>query len=166
MFLPKTAEYALRAMAHLAGLPQGTEARGAELAEAADIPMAYLSKVLRKLVRAGLLTSRKGHHGGFALARPRARIRFLDVLHAADYEPDSDNCAFGWDRCNPAHPCPLHPAWARQKEQFLGWAATTTLADVGSPLPPRGKTVTPRVVPRGDRAGAPARPSRTGAGRR
>ncbi len=134
MFVSQTAEYALRAMTLLAN--QGAEeggVRAADLAEAVSVPLAYLQKILRRLVVAGLLESRKGHGGGFRLAKAPAEISFGAVLRAADFEIEEGHCAFGWNDCDPAHPCPLHPAWSRLNESLSSWAENTTLANVISP---------------------------------
>lgn len=130
MLLPQTAEYALRAMALLAALPRGDAMRAADLAAAADIPSAYLSKIMRRLVLEGLVLSQKGHRGGFRLGKEPKDIRFSDVLRAVAFEVKADDCAFGWGNCNAAAPCPLHPAWTRMKGAFVEWSARTTLADV------------------------------------
>jgi Rrf2 family iron-sulfur cluster assembly transcriptional regulator len=130
MYLPQTCEYALRAMAHMVTLAGPGGIRAQDLAVQTGIPAAYLSKILRKLVEAGLLGSQKGHGGGFTLARPADRITLLDVLKATDYEADPADCAFGWDACDPQHPCPLHPAWSELKMAFSDWAAGTTLASI------------------------------------
>lgn len=136
MHLTQTAEYALRAMTWLARQPTGAALRSQALAEATGIPQHYVSKLLRKLVVAGLLESQKGHGGGFALARPPAEVRFIDILRAVDYEPAPDRCAFGWGACNPLDPCPLHGPWSRLSEAFFAWADRTTLADVQADAPP------------------------------
>lgn len=128
--LSATAEYALRAMAYLAGLPPGASARATDLEAATGTSAPYLAKVLRRLVIAGLLVSQKGHHGGFALARPPASIRFSDVLEAVGHRPDPGRCAFGWGECDPDAPCPLHDAWSQLTASFREWATTTTLASV------------------------------------
>lgn len=130
MLLTQTAEYALRAMACIASLPPGDAVRAIDLAERTTIPLPYLSKILRRLVLDGLLTSRKGHGGGFALARPPAEIRFTDVLAAADFSLTPDRCAFGWGHCNDKNPCPLHPSWSQLKGAFNEWANRSTLADI------------------------------------
>ncbi len=135
MLLPQSAEYALRALSCLLDLPAGTGLRSSDLAERSGVPAAYLQKVLRRLVEAGLLDSRKGHGGGFRLARAPGSIRFADVLDAMDSEPPKA-CAFGWDRCDASHPCPLHPAYAALRTSFDAWASGVTLADV-DPTPPR-----------------------------
>ncbi len=128
---PQTTEYALRAMAYLVAVPRPGEAVSAQdLAEGTGVPLAYLSKVLRKLVLAGLLHSKRGHGGGFSLARPPRRIAFAQVLEAVGYEADSQRCAFGMARCDLKNPCPLHPAWADLKARFSDWANNTTLADL------------------------------------
>lgn len=130
MFVSQTSEYALRAMAHLARLAPGEAARAADLAEAANIPQHYVSKILRQLVVAGLLASRRGHHGGFVLRRPPSRIPVRAVLEATGTTLEPEHCAFGWSRCNQAEPCPLHPVWDGMKTVLGSWADGTTLADV------------------------------------
>lgn len=130
MQLTQTAEYALRAMAHLAVLQDGGAVRARDLAAASGIPAHYVSKLLRRLVVAGLLESRKGHGGGFALARPPEDIRVVDILEAVDYPVELDRCAFGWGTCDVDAPCPLHAVWSELKEAFGRWAENSTLADI------------------------------------
>lgn len=130
MILNQTAEYALRAMAVLAELGAGEGLKSADLAERTGIPVAYLSKVMRRLVLEKLVESRKGHGGGFRLAQPARDIRFLDVLRAADHLPVPDRCAFGWGSCDAKHPCSLHQAWSELNRAVLSWAEDTTLADL------------------------------------
>ena len=81
--ISQTAEYALRAVVHLArigGGPAVTE----EIAEATMVPKGYLARILRDLSKAGILTARRGIGGGFALAIPAGKISLWDVLDACD----------------------------------------------------------------------------------
>jgi Rrf2 family protein len=126
----RTAEYALRAMAEIAAEPAGA-LRAADLAARTRVPVHYLSKVLRRLVAAGLLRSRKGHGGGFALARHPSRIAFADVLHAVGNDFETSRCAFGYGECNRQRPCRLHPAWSKLRGALGRWANETTLAGLG-----------------------------------
>jgi Rrf2 family iron-sulfur cluster assembly transcriptional regulator len=130
MVLPQTAEYALRAMAWLATGPPGEPVRAADLSTCTGIPTHYLSKVLRRLVLAGLLDSQKGQGGGFSLARPPEEISFLDVLVSVDAYPTEGRCAFGWGSCDEANPCPLHGPWSQLNNQLREWASGTTLENV------------------------------------
>jgi Rrf2 family protein len=105
-FLSQTAEYALRAMAWLASTSPEAPVRARDLSEGTQIPAQYLAKILRRLVVSGVLESRKGHGGGFSLARPADQISFRDVLLAVDAYPAEERCAFGWGECDALTPLP------------------------------------------------------------
>ena len=79
MQIPRKIEYALRAMIHLADHPDGV-ARGTEIATQEHIPKYYLEKVIRDLMRGGLVRARRGPGGGYHLARPPETISFRDVI--------------------------------------------------------------------------------------
>lgn len=130
VLLSQTSEYALRAMAWLASAPPGVPVRAKDLATGSGIPLSYLSKILRRLVLADLLVSRKGQGGGFVLARARREIRFLDILAAVDAYPTEGRCAFGWGACDEGNPCPLHDTWSQLNEAIKSWASNSTLEDV------------------------------------
>jgi Rrf2 family iron-sulfur cluster assembly transcriptional regulator len=132
MLISQTAEYAIRAMSAIATLPEGIRIRATDLGRATGIPAPYLSKILRRLVLAGLLVSQKGKGGGFSLARPAAEIPFIDILKAVDAYPTDRRCAFGWGSCDRLSPCPLHGAWSRLNQQLRDWANDTNLAEVAT----------------------------------
>ncbi|RMH55421.1 MAG: Rrf2 family transcriptional regulator [Candidatus Hydrogenedentota bacterium] len=126
MFTSATAEYALRAMARI-GQERGRRAlRSREISADTGVPAPYLSKILRKLVQAGLLKAQKGHHGGFRPARPLHKIRIIDVLKAVDEWPPPGQCVFGWGECDLDNPCPLHPVWSLYETTFREWARSVT----------------------------------------
>jgi Rrf2 family iron-sulfur cluster assembly transcriptional regulator len=130
MSLNQTAIYALRAMSWLALQPTDSAYRSADVAHATGIPDQYVVKILRRLVVAELLTSRKGRGGGFCLARGPQAITFFDVLEAVDAIPDLKHCAFGWGQCDALEPCPLHRKWSEHLDGFVEWARSSRLADV------------------------------------
>lgn len=130
MITSQTAEYALRVLAYMATHEGGEPVRARDLSKQVDIPPSYLSKIMRRLVEAGLLESQKGHGGGFRFARPLEEIHFADVLTAVDHDVRPQGCAFGWEACDEHHPCPLHPFWKVLKDQFENWARRHTLQDV------------------------------------
>ena len=129
MYLSRPAEYALRVMTYLAYSGSTRRMRTSDLAGAVDVPAAFLSKIMRRLTANGMLDAKKGHHGGFVLARPPAEIRFIDILRAVDFEPSADHCLFGLGNCDAENPCPLHPEWSVLKEQIEQWARSHTLAE-------------------------------------
>jgi Rrf2 family protein len=78
------ARYALRALAHLAALEGNASVASHDIARACRVPENYLLKVLAPVVKAGLLHSLKGPHGGYRLARPAKAIALLEIVEAAD----------------------------------------------------------------------------------
>ena len=129
MYLSRPAEYALRVMTYLARSESTGRIRSRDLARAVDVPPFFLSKIMRRLTANGILDAKKGHHGGFLLAKLPAEIRFIDILRAVDFEPSGDHCLFGLGNCDAQNPCPLHPEWSVLKEQIEEWARSHTLAE-------------------------------------
>jgi Rrf2 family protein len=117
-------------MAWLAATPGREPVRVKDLSVATDIPSHYLSKVMRRLVLAGLVVSQRGQGGGFVLSKAPAEIAFIDILTAVDAYRANGHCAFGWGECDEVHPCPLHGSWRRLDLLLRSWAEDTTLADI------------------------------------
>ncbi len=126
--ISQTADYALRAIVHLAkdpGKPHITRA----IAETTKVPGDYLSKVMQTLVKAGFVTSRRGARGGFTLSRPADEITILDIVNAVDPIQRIRSCPLDL----PEHKeklCPLHHKLDQAMadiEQALGSA---TIADI------------------------------------
>ena len=80
MKLQKASRYALYAVLHLASEP-GKQFSTAEIAESYGVSMHHLSKVMRTLVRSGLIESVRGVGGGYRFAGNVRRITLWDVIH-------------------------------------------------------------------------------------
>jgi Rrf2 family protein len=130
MHISQTSEYAMRAMGQLALQEEGLFLPTASLAEATGIPAHYLSKIMRRMVVAELVSAKKGHSGGFALARPAKEIAMIEVLKAVDHPFKTNHCVFGWNQCDPNAPCPMHHMWSDISDRFEEWARRYSLADV------------------------------------
>lgn len=76
--------YALHTMLYFVALPQGKTIGVQQLAELQGLSPTYLSKTLTKLVKAGLIESTPGIHGGYRLTRDKAELSFLEVIHAIE----------------------------------------------------------------------------------
>ncbi|MCA9192561.1 MAG: Rrf2 family transcriptional regulator [Planctomycetales bacterium] len=106
--LSLTTEYALRAVTCLAGQQAcGTVSWPAtELATATKIPRRYLYRVMQRLVAAGLVESRCGNQGGYALRREADLVTILDVVNAV--EPLTRICRCPLNLESHTSLCPLH----------------------------------------------------------
>lgn len=72
-------------MAELARLHgSGELAQIDHLARTEEVPANFLAQILIKLRDHGLITSRRGNHGGYTLARPPEEISLHDILIAVE----------------------------------------------------------------------------------
>jgi Rrf2 family protein len=74
-------DYAVRAALELA-LAKGRPVTREQIADAQEIPMAFLQNILMELRHAELVEAQRGRDGGFRLARPAAEITIADVIRA------------------------------------------------------------------------------------
>ncbi len=87
MKLSHKLEYACRVLAQLARTHgQEKMAHIDALAEAEKIPANYLVQILNELRNAGLIISKRGKQGGYALALAPERIRLDEIVKAVECE--------------------------------------------------------------------------------
>ena len=84
MQLTRAADYAVRAMVHMASLPTGARANRTDLAASIGCPEQFLSKVLQGLTKAGLISSHRGNSGGFELPPARLHTTVLEIVEAIE----------------------------------------------------------------------------------
>ena len=91
--ISKLTDYGTLILAHMAGVP-GRIYSAAELSEALDLGLPTVSKVLKTLGRHQIVTSTRGPHGGFSLARPAQQINLAQIIDALEEQP------FGLTECS------------------------------------------------------------------
>ena len=82
--LTKKGKYGLKAMVHLAGIAPDELAQVADIAKTNSISKKFLDHILTELRHAGLVYSKKGKGGGYALTRPAHEIRVGAIVRALD----------------------------------------------------------------------------------
>lgn len=87
--------YALHTMLYFVALPLGTTIGVQQLAALQTLSPTYLSKILTKLVQAGLLASTPGVHGGYTLTKQKEELSFLDVIQAIEGTASVFHCGAG-----------------------------------------------------------------------
>jgi Rrf2 family protein len=89
--LQKASRFALYAVLHLASDPD-RQFSTADIAESYDISIHHLAKVMRTLVRSGLIESVRGVGGGYRFAGNLRRTTLWDVIHEFEsLESDIDS---------------------------------------------------------------------------
>jgi Rrf2 family transcriptional regulator, cysteine metabolism repressor len=84
MLFSTKAEYGVRLMIELGRQPSSTPISLNSVAEAENLPLSYLEHLVAKLRKAGLVTSTRGAHGGYRLAKPAAEITMDAVVQALE----------------------------------------------------------------------------------
>ncbi len=141
-------EYGVRLMVQL-GRHVGTgPASLTEIAAEEDLPRPYLEQLAIGLRDAGLVTSTRGAHGGYQLARPAAEIAMSDVLRALEGPLAPMVCASEDPEhalvCDRTSRCTVNLLWVRIRDAIAGALDDMTLADLVPPrdlLDPTGRLI-------------------------
>ena len=132
MRLSRESEYALDALGYLASHGPDAILQTAEVADGADLPKAFLSKILRKLSLHGILRSFRGKQRGYALAQPPNEISVKSVVEAIEGPEAFDHCIFWSNLCSDEDPCALHELWVTIRPQVEERMGRLTLAHVAA----------------------------------
>ena len=130
MQLTRAADYAVRVMVHLAGLPPETRASRSELAETAQCPDQFLSKVLQSLTRAGLVVSHRGNTGGFELLGEHRNASILEIVEVVEGPIRLNLCLVSEHSCTRQTWCPAHGVWAEAQAAMAGVLRRATIAEM------------------------------------
>ena len=140
--LTSAADYAVRAMIHLACLPEGGVALRSEIANAQTIPTSFMAKILRSLVRARLLRSSRGVNGGFTLASAPSEINMLEIVEAIEGPLSLTDCTPLPSGCVWAMDCPASSVWVRVQDSMKDTLRETNLEDLVSTPRRNGRVAT------------------------
>lgn len=94
MRFSKATDYALHTMLMLVEAASVKPIGVQQLAEAQGVSPTYLSKILTRLVKAGMIESVSGVNGGYRLTRNKDDITFLDIIHAIEGTASLFECGF------------------------------------------------------------------------
>ena len=82
--LTKKGKYGLKALIYLAELKPGETSVVTDIATRNNISKKFLDAILLELRNTGMLKSKKGAGGGYALAKPASEIRIGEAIRALD----------------------------------------------------------------------------------
>ena len=135
--MSKLTDYGTMVLAQLAAKSGGLSTAG-QVADATHLGPPTVSKLLKSLVRAGLVVSTRGVQGGYALARPATAISAAEIIDALEGPVAITECSSGGG-CNLESFCRVGAAWQRINLSIRKALEGVTLADLQQlrePLPP------------------------------
>jgi FeS assembly SUF system regulator len=123
--LSKITDYGILVLAHLARKPMAATHNAREIASAVELPLPVVSKVLKVLARAGVLESRRGSKGGFALMRHPGELSVTEMIEALDGPVALTECSGSKSLCQHQGSCTV-----RAPLQVINTAVERTLAAI------------------------------------
>jgi FeS assembly SUF system regulator len=142
MRITRLTDYATVILGVLAAEPTRTHTAAA-LAGRTHIRAPTVSKLLKQLHGAHLVTSSRGLHGGYQLARPAQEISAAAILDALEGPVALTDCAAGHGQCGIESTCRVGRGWQR-----LNVAIRRSLADVSLAQLAGLDAIPPVIAPR------------------
>lgn len=133
--LSKTCEYAIRAACYISQKSQEGQNVGVkEIADQIGSPESFLSKILQKMVKGGVIQSVKGPHGGFYISHDGLSRPIADIVDMFEGEELLGGCGVGLNHCSDEKPCPIHPEFVKVRSQLAELLRSTPIGTVGAEL--------------------------------
>lgn len=133
--LTNKGKYGLKAIIHLAKLEAGETAQVADIAQKNNISKKFLDAILLDLRNAGMLRSKKGPGGGYALAKPARTIKVGAVIRALEGPLAPIACASRsafrpCEDCGDIESCAVRSVMSEVRDAMAGVLDNTTVADL------------------------------------
>lgn len=129
MQVSKTLDYAVRSLTYMGNQPVGKH-NMKEISQEQHIPLNYLAKIMRRLVKNGLVRSTLGPDGGYTLRKLPNEINLRDVYEAIEGEIRMIDCMDKDTLCVLYETCPQLPVWDRIQLSIIKILEDTTLEDM------------------------------------
>ena len=130
MQVSRKVDYALRAVIYLSLQKRDRSVPAKEIASRRRIPKKFLEKIIQDLMRADLVKSQRGAHGGYTLARTPEQVTFRDVIEAVEGPISLNVCVSERHECSVLSSCNMQQIWQEGQRRMLEYFADTTLADL------------------------------------
>lgn len=129
--ISRLADYAVVLM-HRLSIDTSKTYSANELADRCHVPAPTVSKVLKLLSDAKLVTSVRGVQGGYYLARLAQEISIADILLAIDGDMALTDCSLTDSTCSLLKHCELRSNWRYINDQVSQLLSTISILDMQS----------------------------------
>jgi Rrf2 family protein len=133
MRLSSTDIYAFQALGYLGTQPLDRWVGSDDISEATGVARPYLVRILAALSSKGIINSKKGTGGGYALARKPCLITLCEVVRAIDGPVAPLSCiSLNWhEACMVEERCHARTAvWQKIRDALLAALAQVTVEDL------------------------------------
>jgi len=130
MQITRAGEYGVLGLMNLARRSPGQMAMLDEVSRTERIPKSFLAKIFQDLVKAGLVRSIRGAHGGFALVKDPAQISVLEIIEAIEGKIVFQRCRQLKPDCEHTDGCALCGLFEQAQDGVKDVLLRTTLVDL------------------------------------
>ncbi|MEK6731417.1 MAG: SUF system Fe-S cluster assembly regulator [Pseudomonadota bacterium] len=124
--LNRLTDYACTLMQYLAR--QQEIQKAADIAQTMQLNLPTVNKILKQLVKAGLVQSQQGANGGYALARPATQITLMDIINATE-DSFGLTCCTRDESCERQTICDMKQNWNQTNQLISKMLKNIRLAD-------------------------------------
>ncbi len=127
----KATLYAIQMLAYMASQKQNSQyfpvrKIGAEL----GLPVYFLSKIVKRLVRSGIVDTSRGIKGGMRFRKPPTQISLYDIIQAFEGDKRFVECILGLPQCEEFERCTFHKRYLKIREQLIRLFQKTSIAEI------------------------------------
>ena len=129
--LTKKIDYGLMAITYIAWNYENRVVNTKEIAEAYNIPLELLAKILQRMVKGGVITSVSGPKGGYTLSMSPSDITVAQIMKTLEGNlnilgciEEGDNKCYQFERCN------IRTPMQKLEYRILDLLHKTTLAEL------------------------------------
>ena len=133
--ISKMTDYAIMVMVELHA-SRGDVLNAVALSERSQLELPTVSKVLKLLVRAGLVESFRGANGGYSMERQAADISVAEIIAAIEGPIAMTECSVEEGLCAQEAICSLRGNWQRISVAIAKAMAGVSLAEMAQPVKP------------------------------
>ena len=131
MIFSKSFGYALRGILYVS--LQKDENRKVSIEEIAKrlmVPRHFLAKIMKAMVKAGILSSTRGQQGGFYINEATLGTPIVTIILLTEGKNYFNTCMLSLRKCNADNPCPLHAKVEKFKSDVMEVYGSTTIGDL------------------------------------
>jgi Rrf2 family protein len=131
MFLSKSFGYALRGVLYVAIKDsEGRKVQLDEIARNIGTPRHFLAKIMKTMVKEGILSSTKGPYGGFSVNDQTLQTKLIQLVKITDGVEQFKTCVLSLRKCNSNNPCPLHTQMLKLRDDLLAELSQKKISDL------------------------------------
>lgn len=127
----KSFGYALRGILYVAvNGQQNNRIRIEDISGQLGVPRHFMAKVMKRVVKEGILQSTKGPYGGLSLSENTMQTKLIKLIEITEGMEQFDTCILRFKHCHSKNPCPLHGRVDIIRKKYLQLFSETRIADL------------------------------------